>query len=117
MRRKVHSVEAEEVIPTYNPFYYKPLPEEITIRQSEIEGLGVFAVVDIPKDTDLGTTHINVPMYNGLIRTPIGGFLNHEDNANCVLDMIHDWDDCQIYNVVTRRKIKANEELTLDYNV
>ena len=103
------------MLPKINRFYYKPLPEEITIRESAIEGLGVFAVRDIPKDTDLGATHINVPMFYGLIRTPIGGFLNHSDDANCILDLIYDWDDCQIYNVLTARDIKAGKELTLDY--
>ena len=104
-----------ESFPIYNPFYYRPLPDEITIRQSDIEGLGIFAVVNIPKNTDLGTTHINVPMYKGLIRTPIGGFLNHSEKENCFLELIHDWDDCQIYNLVTSRNIKKGEELTLDY--
>ncbi len=102
-------------IPQYNPFYYKPLPDEITVRESEIEGLGIFAVKNIPADTDLGITHINVPMFKGLIRTPIGGFLNHAEDANFLLDLVHDWDDCQIYHVITTRDIEKGEELTLDY--
>jgi SET domain-containing protein len=56
-----------------------------------------------------------VPMFNGLIRTPIGGFLNHAEDANCLLDLVHDWDDCQIYHVITTRDIEKGEELTLDY--
>jgi|TARA_R100000030_G_scaffold70319_1_gene53986 SET domain-containing protein len=103
------------MFPVYNPFYYKPLPEEITIRESDIEGLGIFAVTDIPSGTDLGITHINVPMFSGLIRTPIGGFLNHSDQENCILDLVHDWDDCQIYHVITTQDVQEGEELTLDY--
>ena len=37
---------------------YRPLPKEVTIKQSGIEGLGLFAVEDIKSDTDLGLTHI-----------------------------------------------------------
>ena len=104
------------MLPVYNPFYYKPLPEEITIKESEIEGLGIFAVVDIDKGVDLGMTHIKVPMFSGLIRTPIGGFLNHSDDHNCELNMSHDWDDCQIYNLFTTCEIEEGEELTLNYS-
>tara|TARA_R100000353_G_scaffold149155_1_gene107581 strand:- start:220 stop:537 length:318 start_codon:yes stop_codon:yes gene_type:complete len=103
------------MLPDYNPFYYKPLPEEITIRESDIEGLGVFATMDIPAETDLGATHINVPMFYGLIRTPIGGYLNHTEEPNCELRQVHDWDDCQIYNLFTLQNIEEGEELTLDY--
>jgi len=99
----------------YNPFYYKPLPDELTIDQSEIEGLGIFATTEIDPDTDLGTTHIKVPMFQGYIRTPIGGFLNHADDANCELVLIHDWDDCLVYNVVTTRAVLPGEELVLNY--
>ena len=99
----------------YNPFYYKPLPDELTIDQSEIEGLGIFATTEIDPETDLGTTHIKVPMFQGYIRTPIGGFLNHADDANCELVLIHDWDDCRVYNVVTTRAVLAGEELVLNY--
>ncbi len=103
-------------IPSYNPFYYRPLPDEITIGESDIEGLGVFATKDIAKGADLGMTHVNVPQFNGLIRTPLGGFLNHNEQANCVLELIHDWDDCQIYHCMTTRKISEGEELTLEYH-
>tara|TARA_Y100001938_G_scaffold150016_1_gene239209 strand:+ start:955 stop:1275 length:321 start_codon:yes stop_codon:yes gene_type:complete len=103
------------ILPDYNPFYYKPLPEEITIGESDIEGLGVFATMDIPAETDLGATHINVPMFYGLIRTPIGGYLNHTEKPNCELRKVHDWDDCEIYNLFTLQDIIEDEELTLDY--
>jgi hypothetical protein len=33
---------------------WRPLPDSITIKESKIEGLGVFATKDIPLDTDLG---------------------------------------------------------------
>ena len=37
---------------------YRPLPKEVTIKQSGIEGLGLFAKEDIKSHTDLGLTHI-----------------------------------------------------------
>ena len=110
-----YGTEGSVVLPKYNPFYYKPLPVDITIRESEIEGLGVFATMDISTEFDLGATHINVPMFDGLIRTPIGGYLNHSDESNCELRKVHDWDDCQIYNLFTIRDIEEGEELRLDY--
>ena len=39
---------------------YKPLPESVTIKQSGINGLGLFADQDIKQGTNLGTTHIKM---------------------------------------------------------
>lgn len=102
-------------LPEYNPFYYKPLPKEITIRDSDIEGLGIFATTNILEGTDLGATHFNMPMFYGLIRTPIGGFLNHADEPNCELQKVHDWDDIEIYNLYIIKDINKGEELTINY--
>ena len=55
-------------------------------------------------------------MILGYIRTPLGGFLNHSNKPNCVLEVTRDWDDYIIYNVFTLRKIKKNEELLLEYD-
>ena len=60
-------------------------------------------------------SHIKVPIIQGYIRTPIGGFLNHSDNNNCELFLELDWDDYRSYNVYTTSKIKKGEELTLNY--
>ena len=37
---------------------YKPLPKSLTIKQSNIDGLGLFATVDIEKNTTLGVSHV-----------------------------------------------------------
>ena len=42
----------------YDRFYYKPLPDCLTISSSIIEGLGVFAVENIEGGIDLGETRI-----------------------------------------------------------
>ena len=62
---------------------YKPLPKEVTIKKSNIDGLGLFATTKIKTKTILGITHISNQSYeNGFIRTHLGGFINHSDNPN-----------------------------------
>ena len=60
---------------------YNPLPKELTIKKSKIDGLGLFAIEDIPKETSLGMSHVKVD--GEYIRTPLGGFYNHSDDPNC----------------------------------
>ena len=99
----------------YNRFYYKPLPDEVCIKESPIDGHGIFAVQDIEENKDLGSTHIKVPMILTYIRTPLGGFINHSDEPNCFLDCTQDWDDYLVFNIITKRSIAKGEELLLDY--
>ena len=99
----------------FNRFYYKPLPENLYINKSKIEGYGIFANDNLKKDLDLGTTHIKVPMIIGLIRTPLGCFINHSEKPNFYLSVIQDWDDYIVYNVFTMKTIKKNEEIVLEY--
>ena len=61
---------------------YKPLPKELRLGFSDIHDIGIFAKEGIAQGTNLGMTHIKVADH--LIRTPLGGFLNHSDNANCI---------------------------------
>ncbi len=60
---------------------YKPLPDYLTIKKSNIHGLGLYAVKDIPKLTHIGIAHYKIKGL-GIIRTPLGGFYNHSKNAN-----------------------------------
>ena len=39
---------------------YQPLPSSLKIKDSSIHGQGLFATKDIPIDTDLGVSHIEV---------------------------------------------------------
>ncbi len=87
---------------------YQPLPEELYIRRSTIEGMGLFAKQDIDGNVDLGMTHIIVK--GEIIRTPLGGFINHSYETNCI--KINEGDR---YNLFTLRDIKAEEEITLKY--
>ena len=89
---------------------YRPLPESLTIKQSSIEGLGLFATQTIPKNIDLGMIHFSYG--DLLIRTPLGGFINHSQNPNCKkLDLEDEW------HLKTTREIKSGEELTLKYTL
>ena len=92
---------------------YKPLPEALTIKTSKVNGLGLFAKEGIAQGTNLGTTHIK---FNGdIFRTPLGGFINHANDANCVKVELHDEKYKKKWSLVTIRNIRAGEELTISY--
>ena len=92
---------------------YRPLPDSLTIKNSPINGLGLFAVEDIEAGTLLGVVRVpDVRFENGYIRTPLGGFINHSNEPNCV---IYDVDGFP--SLVTLRGIKAGEELTVSYTL
>ena len=62
---------------------YRPLPESLTIKESPIEGLGLYATKDIKTNSFIGLTHIQDNSFeNGYIRTPLGGFYNHSNKPN-----------------------------------
>ena len=97
---------------------YKPLPDSLTIKQSGINGLGLFAKEGIGQGTNLGTTHIKLE--GDIIRTPLGGFINHSNDSNCVKVKFYDGSyitECseQKWNLITVRNIKEGEELTVSY--
>ncbi len=70
---------------------FRPLPKELTIKNSPIEGLGLFATEDIKKHSFIGITHVRDEQFeNKYIRTPIGGFYNHSDHPN-VIRMVSDY--------------------------
>ena len=96
---------------------YHPLPDGLIIKKSSIEGQGLFTTKFIDKDVKLGMCHIVV---NGeLIRTPLGGHINHSDTPNCIKVRgvlgREDVEDYDKYFLYTERPIKAWEELTVKY--
>ena len=115
---------------------YKPLSDNLFIEESMIDGQGLFANNDIPAGTDLGISHIEIEKDKmaalEMIRTPLGGFINHEKTVketngedknvevsgpNCKR-IKGRMDGCKIeYSLITRRDIKAGEELTLEYSM
>ena len=100
---------------------YKPLPDSLTIKQSGINGLGLFAREDIGQGTNLGMSHVAIG--SGIIRTPMGGFINHSGDPNIVkVELkINDSDDPLLkiatkkWNLITLKDIKEGEELTVKY--
>ena len=69
---------------------YKPLPKGLTIKNSPIEGLGLFTTEVIKKNSFIGVTHIRDEQFeNKYIRTPLGGFYNHSNEPN-VIRMVSD---------------------------
>ena len=95
---------------------YKPLPDSLTIKTSKVDGLGLFAKEDIGQGTNLGMSHVEIE--DTIIRTPLGGFINHGGDANCVkveLRMTNDKLDYKKWNLVTLQDIKEGEELTVRY--
>ncbi len=63
---------------------YRPLPAQLTIAKSNIDGLGLFATKDILKIMSLVFLYVSdVDFPNGYIRTPLGGFFNHSEDPNC----------------------------------
>ena len=92
---------------------YKPLPKEVTIKESRIDGLGLFTLESIEKEHVFGITHIkHIDFQHGYIRTPLGGFINHSEKPNCVL--IHEGSYMKLKSLYF---IREDEELTLTYNL
>ena len=95
---------------------YKPLPESVTIKKSGIHELGLFADQDIKQGTNLGVTHIKLD--NKIIRTPLGGFINHANVPNCAKVELHANGNepyRKKWNLVTIQDIKKGDEITLRY--
>ena len=91
---------------------YRPLPDQVTIKNSPIEGLGLFATCNIPAGTCLGETHVYAVSRTrrGWVRTPLGGFINHNDTPNCYIDTSHEH-----RTLHTVRPIEDGEEITVYY--
>ena len=108
---------------------YKPLPHGLFIDESSINGQGLYTNVKLGKGTNLGLSHIELG--KTMIRTPVGGFINHSDTPNCVKregdiyyksngernDLPNDKYDHNVtkWDLVTLRDINEGEELTVRY--
>jgi len=92
---------------------YRPLPTYLTIKQSNIEGLGLFATEFIKKSALLGVSHVaDVHFTNGYIRTPLGGFINHSNTPNCKT-----FKEGRIISIISITDIKVDDEITLEYTM
>lgn len=93
---------------------YNPLPPYLTIKESETDGLGLFATQNLIGNASLGMSHIKSRAE--WIRTPLGGFYNHSEEPNCIKlsrkNVFKEW-----YELVTLRDIEEGEELTVEYTL
>ena len=100
---------------------YKPLPSYVTIKKSKVNGLGLFALENIVLGTNMGMSHLKIGEV--IFRTPLGGFINHANETNCVKAELRMTDedtqghkyDYKKWNLVTTKNIKEGEELTTRY--
>ena len=107
---------------------YQALPNFLTIKQSTIHGLGLFASKGIPQGTNLGVSHFKEEsgeFENNYIRTPLGGFINHSDEPNCIKYQpfvlasppIESGYEPAYYSIKTLCFIEKGEELTILYTL
>jgi len=94
---------------------YRPLPKELHVGMSKIEGNGLFTTKELKEGEELGITHIRYnsdDFHSNYIRTPLGGFVNHNTEANCVLY------ECGAYlKMKVDKNLNPGDELTLAYNM
>ena len=98
---------------------WRPLPDQITIKESKIEGLGIFATEDLPPNTDLGISHVYDQRFpDNYIRLPLGAFINHHEMPNCraIVSESHETlGEIKHIRIITEKSILSGEELTLNY--
>jgi len=97
---------------------YRPLPKSLTIKQSKVNGLGLFAEEGIAQGANLGISHIEIENDKKeieILRTPLGGFINHSNEPNTVKVELHDDRYRKIWTLVALTNIKAGEEVTVHY--
>ena len=90
---------------------YKPLPDNVTVDDSFIHGLGLICSKDINAGVCLGITHI-LHDQRGWIRTPLGGFINHSEHPNCFI-----LDTGKERNLYPVKPIRKAEELCVFYTL
>ena len=88
---------------------YKPLPDGLYVSNSDIAGQGLFTNRKLEVGTELGLSHKMID--DNLIRTPLGGFINHSEQPN-----VQKYQIGYDYFIKVIKDIDAGEEITLKYN-
>ena len=98
---------------------WRPLPDFLTIKDSKIEGLGVFTTRDLPKGFDLGISHIFDERFpDGYIRLPLGGFITHHEipNSKAILaDEDKEMGKLRHIRIEALQPIAEDQEITIKY--
>ena len=115
-----HSMMNDEDINEYHSLdklkeNYKPLPYGLMIADSGIEGQGLFTTRRLVAGTELGITHWRIE--RELIRTPLGGFVNHSDEPNCQRSQIRIKPGLDKWSLMVIEDIDEGCELTLKYKM
>tara|TARA_R110000765_G_scaffold37411_2_gene82872 strand:+ start:1745 stop:2050 length:306 start_codon:yes stop_codon:yes gene_type:complete len=95
---------------------FNPLPKELTLGESEIHDIGLFAKEDIKRGHDFGISHIQIG--EELYRTPLGGFINHSElKPNCTKSMFRasKGTNYKAWRLFATDDIESGDELTLTY--
>ena len=88
---------------------YKPLPDGLYVSNSDIAGQGLFTNRKLEVGTELGLSHKMKD--DNLIRTPLGGFINHSEEPN-----VQKYQIGNDYFIKVIKDINVGEEITLKYN-
>ena len=88
---------------------YKPLPDGLYVSNSDIAGQGLFTNRKLEIGTELGLSHKMID--DNLIRTPLGGFINHSEEPN-----VQKYQIGNDYFIKVIKDINPGEEITLKYN-
>jgi len=90
---------------------YRPLKEFLTVKESKLNGLGLFATQKLEHPVNLGLSHF---MYkNELKRETYIDFVNHSKTPNLEIT----WNDkTNEASCKTIKDVEKGEELTVDYN-
>ena len=90
---------------------FKPIPDYLTIKKSDIHGLGLFATEEIKKGVELWISHVKDDRFlHGYIRTSLGGFFNHSTTPNCEALYENDFIKIRTLSIVN-----SGDEITVDY--
>ena len=98
---------------------WRPLPDFLTVKESKIEGLGIFATKEINEGSDLGISHVYDDRFpDGYIRLPIGAFINHHEMPNCKA-IVSESDPLlgklKHIRTIAIKDIEKGEEVTINY--
>ena len=88
---------------------YKPLPDGLYVSNSDIAGQGLFTNRKLEVGTELGLSHKMID--DNLIRTPLGGFINHSEEPN-----VQKYQIGNDYFIKVIKEINPGEEITSKYN-
>ena len=88
---------------------YKPLPDGLYVSNSDIAGQGLFTNRKLEVGTELGLSHKMID--DNLIRTHLGGFINHSEEPN-----VQKYQIGNDYFIKVIKDINVGEEITLKYN-